>query len=107
MFRRRQSYVYFNKWGTRVFVPAGWQWYKSKGKDPKVRFKHACPECGALIETVRNPKGGWAHFEPGMIHLGTLHPCFTRGRDLSKKRPADMDDLFQTNHHPHPKKPEF
>jgi len=93
MWKRRKGYSYFSSRAVRmVYVPPKLFWSETN-TGPTSGFANR-PECGARIQVVRNKRGGWASFEPGLSSLGTLHPCFSRGRNLSKSRPDDMGDLF-------------
>ncbi|WP_157063700.1 hypothetical protein [Phaeobacter sp. 11ANDIMAR09] len=67
----------------------------SNPKGKKAAFRHACPECGAQIVSVKMKNNGWAHFEGGK-GLGKIkHPCFDRGKGLSKRRDENTPDLFE------------
>ncbi|MEO9896241.1 MAG: hypothetical protein ABJD13_07715 [Paracoccaceae bacterium] len=69
----------------------------SNTKVKKPAFRHECPECGAKIVSVNMKNGGWAHFEGGK-GLGRIkHPCFDRGKGLSKRRDDNTADLFEND----------
>jgi hypothetical protein len=73
-----------------------WREYASVSSESnRKRRSNTCPYCRAVIHTMPMAKGGWAHFENGLVHLGTLHPCFTIGRGMSKRPSENMRDLFE------------
>ncbi len=94
MWKTRRSYEYRNRYGTLVYVPARSYWRPDSSKNSRARVSNRCPYCSARITTVRNANGGWAHLEIGLESYGTLHPCFTRGRGMSKRKAEGMKDLF-------------
>lgn len=90
VFRRAHS----RRIGSGRIVEVGSSW--AFIPDTKKRaFNRRCPECGALINTMRNPKGGYAHFEAAIGLRNVKHPCLHRGENLSKKRDMDTIDMFE------------
>ncbi len=65
-----------------------------EGKGPRKSKTNSCPYCHAKIHTVPTKNGGWAHFEHGLQHVGTLHSCFTVGRSIPKGSSGVIRDLF-------------
>jgi predicted RNA-binding Zn-ribbon protein involved in translation (DUF1610 family) len=84
---RRRSHERRSKSGATTFVRETWELRPE-------RYRHPCPDCGAVVITVRMKRGGWAHFE-GAKGLGRIkHPCFHRGEGLGRRRDAETPDLF-------------
>lgn len=71
----------------------------STRKGKKAAFRQSCPECGAQIVSVNMKNGGWAHFEGGKGLGRVKHPCFDRGKGLSKRRDKNTTDLFEKQRH--------
>ena len=82
--------------GRIVQVAACYVWRPTLGAT-EARVAHPCPVCGAPIDTRAMPGGGRAHFEtgPGLSHI--KHPCLHLGEGVSRRRPRDMRDLFDTD----------
>ncbi len=80
--------------GKLVFVSACWVPCEMSSSDKTHRRTRFCPQCGAVISTVRMPNRGWAHFETGKGLSRIKHPCLHRGEGLSRRRDNDTPDLF-------------
>ncbi len=90
---KRRAHTRRIRSGRQVPVAAAWIPSFEKGK-VKQNYRRSCPSCGALVLTVRMPRGGWGHFN-GAPGLGKIkHPCMYLGQGLGRRRAIDMDDLF-------------
>lgn len=98
-FHHRKAHMRRGPSGKIIEVRACEYWREDRSDDPdgtRKSYKRICPSCGATILTMQMPRGGWAHFEDGMLHLGTLHSCFTIGRGMSRRRALAIRDLFES-----------
>jgi len=83
--------------GKHVPISACWVPNGMNSPDKTSRRTHPCPQCGAIISTVRMPNRGWVHFETGKGLSHIKHPCLHLGEGLSRKRDNDTQDLFAEN----------
>lgn len=83
--------------GKLTFVSACWVPCKMSSHDTTRRRTRSCPQCGAVISTVKMPNRGWVHFETGKGLSRVKHPCLHRGEGLSRRRDKDTPDLFAGN----------
>ena len=81
--------------GRTVSVRGGWVFKDDRRSRKCASFRRACPTCGALIVSVRMPRGGWAHFEGGKGLTRIKHPCLHLGEGLSGRRDENTPDLFE------------
>jgi len=89
-FINRKSHTRVLPSGRKIAVRECRVLYEEKGKKPRKRYTHQCPQCGAMIVSVHMPNGGWVHYEGRNIK----HACLHRGEGLSKKRDPETPDLF-------------
>lgn len=91
---RRRSHKRRLKSGRSTIVRETWELRPQSRKKRSQSYRHACPDCGAAVVSVRMKRGGWAHFE-GAKGLGRVkHACFHRGERLSRRRDNETLDLF-------------
>lgn len=83
--------------GKCVWVSACWIPCGMSSSDKTRQRTRSCPQCGAIISTVRMPNRGWVHFETGKGLSRIKHPCLHRGERLLRTRDSDTPDLFAEN----------
>jgi len=83
--------------GKRILVRACWIPCETSSSDKARRRTRPCPQCGAIISTVRMPNRGLVHFETGKGLSRVKHACLHLGEGLSHKRDEYTPDLFAEN----------
>lgn len=91
---RRRAHSRRSKRGLTVFVRETWE-LRPEQEKLATAYRHRCPDCGALVISVRMKRGGWAHFEGAKGLRQVKHPCFHRGEGLSQRRDSETPDLFE------------
>lgn len=91
---RRKAHRRSARTGGTTLVRATWELRPERAKQKTQAYRHPCPDCGALVVSVRMKRGGWAHFEGGMGLGGIKHACFHRGEGLGRRRDDDTPDMF-------------
>jgi len=86
--------------GDYTHVHGCWCPREGTQRDKKRRNRSKCPQCGAVIFSVKMPNKGWAHFEGGKGLSRVKHPCFHRGEGYSQCRDDQTGDLFDQERAP-------
>jgi hypothetical protein len=91
---RRRAHLRRLTRGRATYVRESWAFLRVEADRRSARYRHECPDCGALIISVNMPNGGWAHFEGARGLTRVKHPCLHRGEGLSSNRDDQTPDLF-------------